>query len=210
MEGWRTGVPAEDATATAPSLQCDRPGKPLTSLHSRAGAPSRPPSRGRGWAARGGHCPHPTGSLSLLCPVPRQTRRGAHGRGAAPVASRGAAGLLFVCPRLKAPPRRLLFLCGLPASLTAAGAAAGGLRPPGPRAPRRVALRGPGTHMTPGPRLPRRRPRRKEACGGSRQSCPLRGRRGKENENQRSNNTKHTDENWCSQLIITHNSTVSV
>lgn len=37
--------------------------------------------------------------------VPPQTGRGAHGRGAAPVASPGAAVLLSVCPCLEAPPR---------------------------------------------------------------------------------------------------------
>lgn len=66
-------------------------------------------SRGRG----GGNLAHPPSAhppSPLLPPRPRppqQTRRGAHGRGAASVAAPAAAGLLFVCLRLEAPPRKV-------------------------------------------------------------------------------------------------------
>lgn len=135
--------------------------------------------------------------------VPPQTGRGAHGRGAAPVASPGAAVLLSVCPCLEAPPRTA------PVSLRPARDLWPGLERqrgapslPGPRAPPpgRAALRGTGTdagradtrtHTRPGSRLP------EGSRGGGRPvrlaaQPPTSTPRGKENGNQRSDNTKRT------------------
>lgn len=200
IQGWRRAgrdgglagrcrAPRWTRAAGPPLSRVKGPWEPLKSLRSGTGA---------GGAGAGGPPGGPglTPRPSVSRPAPPQTRRGAHGRGAAPVAARRAAGLLFVCPRLEAPPRAAP-VCVRPARVRErarleqqreASARRGGPARTGTHAGRADAQ----THARPGSRLPRRRPRRKEACGGSRQSCPLRGHEGRKTKNQRSNNTKRT------------------
>lgn len=142
--------------------------------------------------ARAATNPHP---FCLLCvrPAPRlppgdppQTRGGANGGGAAPVAAPDAATLLFVCLCLEAPPRKVLLPCVLQAFSESAGTSgpcrAGSPLPTRPQASLgRAAFHGTRdrrrdeqtwTRMKPGSSQLPRAPRREEACDGSWHSCP--------------------------------------